>query len=176
MDINNDELMLFSYTGYYSVTNPDSNVKIEKELTMSVEQIASDFITKMNDVNAAESYLTPDAVAAGGILPQPIPAKEAIRLMSALNAAFPDLKFDIQNVTVNGDRATVQAVWMGTNNGDLNMPGMPSIPATGKQVSVKDTYIVTVEGDKVSRIEVNSPPDGGIPAVLGQIGVAIPGM
>lgn len=145
---------------------------------MSVEQIARDFITKMNDVDAAESYLTPDAVAAGGVLPQPIPAKEAIRLMSALNSAFPDLKFDIQNVTVEGDRATVQAIWSGTNEGPLNMPlpGMPSIPPTGKQVSVKDTYIVTVQGDKVSRIEVDSPPDGGIPAALGQIGVKVPEM
>jgi hypothetical protein len=143
---------------------------------MSVEQIARDFITNMNDVNAAESYLTPDAVAAGGVLPQPIPAKEAISLMSALNTAFPDLKFDIQNVTVEGDRATVQAIWSGTNNGDLNMLGMPSVPATGKNVSVKDAYIVTVQGDKVSRIEVDSPPDGGIPAALGQIGVKVPGM
>lgn len=143
---------------------------------MSVEQIASDFITKMNNVNAAEAFLTPDAVAAGGILPQPIPAKEAMALMSALNAAFPDLKLEIQNVTVNGDQATVQAIWGGTNNGDLNMPGLPSIPATGKQVSVKDTYIVTLEGDKVCRIEVASPPDGGIPAALGQIGVQVPGM
>src|SRR5512141_986030 len=143
---------------------------------MNVEQVASDFITKRNDVKAAESYLTPDAMAAGGVLPQPIPAKEAISLMSALNSAFPDLKFDIQNVTVNGNQATVKAIWTGTNNGDLNMPGMPSIPPTGKQVSVKDTYIVTVEGDKVSRIEVASPPDGGIPAALGQIGVNVPGM
>src|SRR5690349_15093541 len=116
---------------------------------MNVEQIASDFITKMNDVNAAELYLTADATAAGGVLPQPIPAKEAISLMSALNTAFPDLKFDIQNVTANGNQATVQVVWSGTNNGDLNMPGMPSVPATGKQVSVKDTYIVTVQGDRV---------------------------
>ena len=143
---------------------------------MSVEQVARDFITKLNDVDAAEAYLTPDAVAAGGVLPQPIPAKEAISLMSALNTAFPDLKFDIQNVTVEGNQATVQAVWSGTNNGDLNMLGMPSVPATGKQVSVKDTYIVTVQGDKVSRIEVDSPPDGGIPAALGQIGVKVPGM
>jgi hypothetical protein len=145
---------------------------------MSVEQIASDFITKMNDVNAAESYLTPDAVSAGGVLPQPIPAKEAIGMLSALKTAFPDLKFDVQNVTVKGDQATVQAIWSGTNTGPLNMPlpGMQSIPATGKQVSVKDTYIVTVQGDKVSRIEVDSPPDGGIPAALGQIGVHVPGM
>jgi len=72
----------------------------------------------------------------------------------------------------------VQAIWSGTNKGPLNlpMPGMPSIPPTGKQVSVKDTYLVTVEGDKVSRLEVNSPPDGGIPAALAQIGVKVPGM
>jgi len=145
---------------------------------MSVEQIASHFITKLNDVNAAESYLTPDAVSAGGVLPQPIPAKEAIGMLSALKTAFPDLKFDIQNVTVKGNQATVQAIWSGTNKGPLNlpMPGMPSIPSTGKGVSVKDTYIVTVRGDKVSRIEVDSPPDGGIPAALDQIGVKVPGM
>ena len=145
---------------------------------MSVEQIARDFIVSMNDVKATESYLTPDAVAAGGVLPQPIPAKEAISILSALNAAFPDLKFDIQNVTAEGTQATVQAIWSGTNNGPLNlpMPGMPSVPPTGKQVSVKDTYLVTVDGDKVSRLEVNSPPDGGIPAALGQIGVKVPGM
>lgn len=145
---------------------------------MNVEQIASDFITKMNDVDAAESYLTPDAVAAGGVLPQPIPAKEAISILSALNTAFPDLKFDVQNVTAKGNQATVQAIWSGTNKGPLAlpMPGMPSIPPTGKQVSVKDTYIVTVQGDKVSRLEVDSPPDGGIPAALGQIGVKVLGM
>jgi hypothetical protein len=145
---------------------------------MSVEQIARDFITKMNDVNAAESYLTPDAVSAGGVLPQPIPAREAIGLLTALKTAFPDLRFDVQNVTVNGNQATVQAVWSGTNKGPLNMPlpGMSSIPPTGKKVSVKDTYIVTVDGDKISRLDVDSPPDGGIPAALGQIGVAVPGM
>jgi len=145
---------------------------------MNVEQIASDFITKMNDVNAAESYLTPDAVAAGGVLPQPILAKEAIGMLSALNTAFPDLKFDVQNVTAKGNQATVQAIWSGTNKGPLNlpMPGMPSIPPTGKSVSVKDTYIVTVQGDKVSRLGVDSPSDGGIPAALAQIGVKVPGM
>ena len=145
---------------------------------MNVEQIARDFVTKMNDASAAEAYLTPDAVSAGGVLPQPIPAREAVRLLGALKTAFPDLKFDVKNVSVKGNQATVQAVWSGTNKGplDMPMPGMQSIPATGKQVSVKDTYIVTVEGDKVSRIEVDSPPDGGIPAALGQIGVKSPGM
>jgi hypothetical protein len=52
---------------------------------MRVEQTARDFITSMNDVNAAESYLTSDAVAAGGVLPQPIPASEAFKMMGAYN-------------------------------------------------------------------------------------------
>jgi predicted ester cyclase len=145
---------------------------------MNIEQIARDFITKLNDVNAAESYLTPDAVSAGGVLPQPIPARKAIGMLSSLNTAFPDLKFDIQNVMVNGNQVTVQAIWSGTNKGPLNMPlpGLQSIPATGKAVSVKDTYIVTVQGDKISRLEVDSPPDGGIPAALAQIGIKVSGM
>jgi predicted ester cyclase len=145
---------------------------------MSVEQVARDFIARMDDVNVARSYLAPDAVAAGGVLPQPMPLSEAMNMMTALKTAFPDLKFDIQNVTVNGDQATVNTIWSGTNQGTLNMPlpGLPSIPATGKQVSVKDTYIVTVQNDKVTRLEVDSPSDGGIPAALGQIGVAVPGM
>ncbi len=145
---------------------------------MSVEQVARDFVAKMNDVNVTKSYLTPDAMAAGGVLPQPIPAREAIDIVGALKTAFPDLKFDIQNVTVKGNQATVQAKWSGTNKGPLKlpMPGVQSIPPTGKSVSVKDTYIVTVQGDKVSRFEVDSPPDGGIPAALNQIGVKVPGM
>ena len=145
---------------------------------MSVEQVARDFITRMNDVNAAESFLTADAVSAGGVLPQPIPAREAMSLLSALTAAFPDLKFDVQSVTVKGDQAIVQAIWSGTNKGplDMHLPGMLVIPPTGRKVSVKDTYIITVVGNKVCRIEVDSPSDGGIPAALGQIGVKIPGM
>ncbi len=54
--------------------------------------------------------------------------------------------------------------------------GMPSIPASGKKVSVKDAYVVTVEGDKVTHIRVNSPADGGIPSMLAQLGVKMPGM
>jgi len=41
---------------------------------------------------------------------------------------------------------------------------------------VKDTYIVTVKGDKVSHFQVDSPADGGIPAALMQMGVQMPGM
>ena len=146
---------------------------------MSVEQVARDFITMMTDVEKIKAHLTPDAMVSGGVLPQPMPAMEALGLVTGMKAAFPDLKFDVQQVTVNGNQATVKVQLSGTNTGTLSMPlpGMPgSIPPTGKKVSVPDAFVVTVQGDKVSQMEVVSPADGGLPAVLGQIGVKMPGM
>lgn len=146
---------------------------------MSVEQVARDFITTMTDVEKTKAHLTADAMVSGGVLPQPMPAMEALGLVAGMKAAFPDLKFDVQQVTVNGDQATVNVQLSGTNTGPLSMPlpGMPgSIPPTGKKVSVPDTFVVTVQGDKVSHMNVDSPAGGGLPGVLAQIGVNMPGM
>jgi len=145
---------------------------------MSVEQVARDFITMMTDVEKTKALLTADAVASGGVLPEPMPAMEAFNMIGGLNSGFPDLKFEVEQVTVNGNQATVKAQVSGTNTGPLSlpMPGMPPIPPTGKKVSVKDSYIVTVEGDKVSHLHVDSPADGGIPGMLAQLGVEMPGM
>jgi predicted ester cyclase len=132
----------------------------------------------MANAEKIKSMLTSDAMSSGGVLPQPIPATEALKVMAGLTTAFPDLKFDIQRVTVNGNRATVDALWSGTHTGPLSLPipGMPAIPATGKRVSVKDSYIITVQGDKVSHFQVESPADGGIPAAIAQLGVKVPAM
>lgn len=143
---------------------------------MSVEQIARDFVSNMANGEKVGSMVTPDAMASGGVLPQPIPMTEAMKVSSALAMAFPDLKFNVQKITMNGNQATVDAVWSGTNTGPLNLPGAPTIPPTGKPVSVKDSYVVTVQGDKVSHLEVQSPADGGIPAALAQMGVHMPAM
>jgi predicted ester cyclase len=145
---------------------------------MSVEQVAREFISHMADAKLATSMLAPNAMVSGGVLPAPLPAAEAIHISEALKTAFPDLQFDIDKVTVDGNQARVDATWHGTNTGSLSMPmpGMPSIPPTGKRVMVKDAYVVTVDGDKVSHMEVQSPTDGGIPAALAQLGVQVPGM
>ena len=98
---------------------------------MSVEQVARDFIMAMNDVEKMKGSITADAIASGGVMPQPIPAKDALNMMTGFNKAFPDLKFDIESVTVNGNQATVKAKWGGTQTGtfDMGIPGMPSHPA-----------------------------------------------
>ena len=118
---------------------------------MSVEQVARDLVTMMADEEATKAHLTADAMASGGVLPQPMPALEAFGLISGLKIAFPDLKFDVEDVTVNGNQATVKAQVSGTHTGPLSlpMPGMPSnMPPTGKKVSAKDVFIVTAaDGD-----------------------------
>jgi len=145
---------------------------------MSTEQVARDLVTNMNNSEKLKSMVTADAMASGGVLPQPVPMMEAMKVMSGLTTAFPDLKFNVQQVTVNGNQATVKAEWSGTNTGPLSlpMPGVPTIPATGKKVSVKDTYILTVQGNKVSHMQVESPTDGGIPGAIAQLGLKIPSM
>ena len=141
---------------------------------MSVEQVARDFVTMMTDEEATRARLTADAMASGGVLPQPMPALEAFNIVSGLKAAFPDIKFEVEQVTVNGDQATVKTKVSGTNTGTFNlpMPGLPSnIPPTGKKASSKDVFIVTVQGDKVSHFHVDSPADGGLPVLLAQAGI-----
>ena len=145
---------------------------------MSTESVARDLIANMTNIEKVKSMVTPDAMASGGVLPMALPMMEAMKVVGGLSTAFPDFKIDIQQVTLNGNQATVKVMWGGTNNGPLNLgiPGMPAIPATGKKVSVKDSYIVTVLGDKVTHFEVISPTDGGIPAALMQLGVQMPSM
>jgi len=146
---------------------------------MSVEQVARDFVEgMMTDAEKTKEHITPDAMVSGGVLPQPMPAMEAFNLIGAMKTAFPDLKFEVEKVTVNGNQATVNVKLTGTNTGTLSMPlpGMPTVPPTGKKVSAPDTFIVTVQGDKVSHMQIESPADGGLPAVLTQIGVKMPGM
>ena len=145
---------------------------------MTIEQVARDIVIHMNDIEKLKAMSTADAMASGGVLHQPIPVMEAMKVTTGLFTAFPDLKFDIQQVKVNGNQATVKVVWSGTNTGALSMPipGMPTVPPTGKRVSVKDGYIITVQGDKMSHFQVDSPADGGIPAALAQLGVKVPAM
>jgi hypothetical protein len=88
----------------------------------------------MTDMDKLKAMSTPDAMASGGVLPQPIPMMEALKFAGGLKTAFPDLTFDIQQVTVNGDVATVKATWSGTNTGAFSLPSRDkSIPATGKK-------------------------------------------
>ena len=84
---------------------------------MSVEQVARDLISNMTKLEKVRTMLTPDAMSSGGVLPQAMPALEAFKMVDGLNAGFPDLKVEVQQVTVNGNQATVKVKMSGTNTG-----------------------------------------------------------
>jgi hypothetical protein len=144
---------------------------------MSVEQVARDYFASWSTGKFAD-HITPDAMVSGGVLPQAMPALDAFQLVNAMLAAMPDFKITVESVAIQGETATVLGRLVGTQTAPLSlpMPGIPTIPATGKKVSVPDKFILTVKGDKVSHMQVDSPADGGIPAVLAQLGVKMPGM
>jgi len=81
----------------------------QKEFLMSIEQVSRDFITHMADVEKTKAHLTADAVVSGGVLPQPLPAMEALKIVSGLKTAMPDFKIEVQQVTVNGKKVTPSA-------------------------------------------------------------------
>ena len=71
---------------------------------MSFEQVARDLVSNMINPEKVKAMVTTDAMASGGVLPQPIPVMDAMKIVAGLTAAFPDFKMDIQQVTVNGDQ------------------------------------------------------------------------
>lgn len=141
---------------------------------MSVEQLARDFVMGMTDEQKTLSSATPDATASGGVLPGRIPAATAFKVMAALETAMPDFKIEVQHVVVKDNEAIVHLMWSGTQTAALSLPGMPPVPPSGKKASVKDTFVLTFKGDKVSHLHVESPADGGIPSALLQLGVQAP--
>ncbi|MHC4481535.1 MAG: ester cyclase [Planctomycetota bacterium] len=129
------------------------------------------------DFDKAAELLTDDMVFAGPV-PQPVGKREYLGLQSALKAAMPDWKFNASDFKESGDQVTAVMTVTGTHTAELKLPlpGMPTVPATGKKVALpKQTGTFTVKGDKVSRIDIAVEAGGGVQGILAQLGVSMPG-
>jgi hypothetical protein len=121
----------------------------------------------------AASYISDDLIFSGPT-PEPLGKKEFVGLQSSLIKAMPDWKFNHQGFTTKGNTVSLYNQITGTQTRDLPslMPGMPALPATGKHVSIpREPLHITVVNDKVTRIEVEQVPGGGVPGLLQQLGV-----
>jgi steroid delta-isomerase-like uncharacterized protein len=65
-----------------------------------------------------------------------------IQLFKMMQAAFPDMKWDAQDVLVDGDKAVARVRFSGTNDGEFM-----GMPATGRSVSVEAIDIVRFGAD-----------------------------
>jgi steroid delta-isomerase-like uncharacterized protein len=75
------------------------------------------------------------------------PDREGTRqLFKMMQAAFPNMKWDPQDILVDGDKAVARVQFTGTNDGELM-----GMPATGKDVTVEVIDIVRFGDDGLAR-------------------------
>jgi len=125
---------------------------------------------------ATLSSLVADDFTFVGITPQPLTKQDFLGFMHVMTTAFPDFKFNETHAEESGDTATVKHKITGTHTGTLALPGMPPIPATGKKIALpEEKEVYTFKGGKLAKMVGEPAPDGGVPGLLKQLGVQMPG-
>jgi hypothetical protein len=94
-----------------------------------------------------EQVLTADYETCAGYLPGECWDRDtSIKRVSGFATSIPDLKFDIKEVLVAGDRVIVRGEITGTPAGDLF-----GVPHTGKSFRIMAVDIQTIKEGKISR-------------------------
>ncbi|HEY7349548.1 MAG TPA: nuclear transport factor 2 family protein [Ktedonobacterales bacterium] len=125
---------------------------------------------------ATVSSLMADDYSFMGVTPQPLTKQDFLGFMQAMNAACPDFTFNETGAEESGDTATIRHRITGTQTGTLALPGMPPIPATGKKFALpEETSVFTFKDGKIVQYLAKPAPDGGLPGILRQLGVEMPG-
>ncbi len=126
------------------------------------------------DIEKAGTYLFEDFRLVGPT-PQPVGKHEFLGLQGALFQAFPDWSFNSAPLKQEGNEVIGAVRITATHTAPLVLPGLPPVPATGKHVSLPEEYThYTFEGDKIASLASDSPPGGGVPGLLQQIGLQLP--
>ncbi len=99
--------------------------------------------------------------------------------MNALTTAFPDWSF---NGYVLHEESLAEYRWSvlfvtavtGTQTGDLILPTLPIIPATGRKIAQPDRHLeFLVTSDTITEITSDFLPDG-LEEILAQFGLELP--
>ena len=94
-----------------------------------------------------EQILTPDYESCSGYLPTECWGRDtSIKVVSNFSNSIPDMKFDIREVIVAGDRVIVRGEVTGTPAGELF-----GAPHTGKSFRVMAIDIQTVKDGKIAK-------------------------
>lgn len=145
---------------------------------MKPTDVAQNFLHKleMSSFLEAEGYLAYDFIMIGAA-PQPVGKKTFMDIMQALITGIPDLAFNPGNITGLDNEVTLTLNITGTHTNDMPplLPGMPTIRATGRSISLHaEPATFLVRGDRITQIEIETDSEGGIQGILDQLGVEIP--
>jgi predicted ester cyclase len=94
--------------------------------------------------------------------------KDALKgMFTAMQAAFPDMKWAPQIVLVNGHNIFSVALVTGTHEGTMKEPGMPDVPATHKKFGMLWSHELKVGDDGKAKTELPFADDGTMMSQLG---------
>jgi len=149
-----------------------------ESLVEAIQKCTQDLSAIDDQLHALASYLSDDVICKH-ILPQAVGKAQLIAFMQAITTAFPDWSF---NGHVLGEESLAVQSWnvlyatavTGTHMGDLILPTLPDIPATGKRIILQYRYLeFLVAGDLITAISADFSPSG-LEEVLAQLGLELP--
>ena len=122
-------------------------------MTEQYKTAARTFIEKglnQKDLSALETYFSPD-LTDHALPPGLPPGLEGRKIFaSALLAAFPDLRVDVNDLIAEGEKLVTRYSVRGTHKGELM-----GIPPTGKEISITGTAIDRFEnGQSIEHWEI----------------------
>jgi len=145
---------------------------------MNARETAQAFADAFNagDLEKVADYLA-EGFQFSGPTPQPLGAAEWLGMTRALQAAFPDIQYNLRILSVEGDKVVTTTQVSGTHTGELDLTpmGLGVIPATGKSFSnPEERGEAVIEGGKIKAIRVEAAEGSGLEGILRQIGVQPP--
>jgi hypothetical protein len=112
-----------------------------------------------------------------GPTPKPIGREDYIEVHRQLLNAIPDWRFNFTVIKEDENEVTGKVHVTGTHTRDLNLPMIPNlgtVHATGKRISLPEEKVhLKIKGNKISRFDVESVPNGGVMGLLSQVGVDV---
>ncbi|MBA2539043.1 MAG: ester cyclase [Deltaproteobacteria bacterium] len=111
-------------------------------MTQTTKDLAIDHFNRINtgDLAGAAALVAEDCVNHQA-LPEAQGRAGFSTIIGKIRDAFPDLRYTIEDVIAEGDRAVVRVTMTGTQTGPFAMTKMP-LPASNKQVKVTQFHIV----------------------------------
>jgi hypothetical protein len=130
------------------------------------------------NINAFASYISDDLICQH-ILPQTVGKAQLLSYMNALTTAFPDWSFNghvlyEEHVSEQTWRVLFVTAITGTQTGDLILPTLPIILATGRKIALPNRHMeFLVTGDTIRAITADFSPDC-LEEVISQLGLELP--
>jgi steroid delta-isomerase-like uncharacterized protein len=105
-----------------------------------------DEVLNGHDLDGALTDLVAEDFVEQNPLPGQGPGRAGLRdVLAGMNAAFPDIHWDVQDTVVEGGRVATFSFWTGTHRGEFM-----GIPATGRSVRVEAWTLDRYEGGQLT--------------------------